>query len=174
MRRALIALAAVAVVAAVVIGLSQAGGTTEAPRSATPVVENPGEVLGGGKSAFDKQLAAHRGTPVVVNKWASWCGPCRFEFPFFQRLARRYEGKVAFVGLNAGDNRADATAFLEKFPVPFDSIEDPAEKISRAIGAARNYPITIYYDARGEREYIHQGGYPSEAELVEDIERYAL
>lgn len=174
MRRALIALACVAVVAAVAVGLSQTDSTNEAPQSATPRIANPGGVLGGGKATFDAELAQLEGRPVVVNKWASWCGPCRFEFPFFQRLAQRYDGRVAFLGLNAGDNRGDAESFLERFPVPYDSVEDPSEKISRAIGAPKNYPITIFYDARGERSYIHQGGYKDEAGLVDDIERYAL
>lgn len=174
MRRALIALAALAVVAAVVVGLSQTDAQNEKPKSARIDPTKAGTILAGERATFDAQLAKLRGKPVVVNKWASWCGPCRFEFPFFQRLATDLEGKVAFLGLNAGDNRGDAESFLERFPVPYDSVEDPSEKISRAIGAPKNYPITIFYNARGERSYIHQGGYKDEAGLVDDIERYAL
>lgn len=174
MRRALIALAAAGIVAAVIVGLSQTSTTNETPKPASTPVSNPGGILGGGKAAFDAELAKLSGTPVVVNKWASWCGPCRFEFPFFQRVSQRLQGKVAFLGLNAGDNRGDAEAFLEKFPVPYDSVEDPSEKIARDIGVPRNYPVTIFYDAKGEREYIHQGGYNDEAGLVDDIERYLL
>src|ERR671920_2554627 len=62
----------------------------------------------GGRDAFEAQIKKERGTPIVVNKWASWCGPCRLEFPFFRQLAAEYAGKVAFVGLNSGDNRGDA------------------------------------------------------------------
>src|SRR5919106_4039195 len=58
-------------------------------------------LLDGGAEAFERRLRELGGHPVVVNQWASWCGPCRFEFPFFQRLARRYEGRVAFLGVDS-------------------------------------------------------------------------
>src|SRR5947208_7832468 len=54
------------------------------------------QLLGGGARAFRRRLAALRSHPVVVNQWASWCGPCRYEFPFFQRLATKYDRRVAF------------------------------------------------------------------------------
>ncbi|MDP9377323.1 MAG: TlpA family protein disulfide reductase, partial [Actinomycetota bacterium] len=54
-----------------------------------------------------------------MNQWASWCGPCRYEFPFFATLARRYEGEVAFLGVNSQDSREPALKFLKRQPVPF-------------------------------------------------------
>ena len=69
---------------------------------------------------------------------------------------------------------ATPRASSKEFPVPYDSVEDPSEKISREIGAPKNYPITLFYDAQGKRSYIHQGGYNDEAGLLKDIERYAL
>lgn len=131
-------------------------------------------LLPGGRSAFEARLAGLRGHPVVINKWASWCGPCRFEFPFFQSQSVKLGREVAFVGLNSGDNRGDARAFLRRFPVTYPSYEDPDEKIARAIGAPANYPITLFYDSRGKRVFIHQGAYSTEAKLAEDIRRYAL
>src|SRR3712207_7826959 len=53
----------------------------------------------------------------------------------------------------------------------YPSFEDPEERIARDIGAPANYPITVFYDARGERSFIKQGGYRSEAHLRADIER---
>jgi thiol-disulfide isomerase/thioredoxin len=192
MRRALLALAAVGIVAAVAVGLSQTDTNNAKPRSAAA---RPGDVraalagapaplaalhaqgnrlLPGGAAVVKQRLAGLRGYPVVVNKWASWCAPCRFEFPFFQRLAVRLGKRVAFVGLNAGDNTGNAKAFLAKFPVPYPSFEDPNEKAAHALGASASYPVTIFYDRRGEQTFLHQGGYPTEARLREDIERYAL
>jgi len=181
-----------AIAAVVVIGLIQAGGETSQPKSkaATPVDakralagapaplaalhRQSDQLLGGGEKAFDARIASLEGYPVVVNKWASWCGPCRFEFPSFQSLGVKYGKQVAFVGLNAGDNRGDAAKFVKKFPVSYPSYEDPDEKIARSIRAPSNYPITVFYDRRGKIVFVHQGGYPNEAKLEEDIRRYAL
>jgi len=55
-------------------------------------------LLDGGSAAFTARLVSLRGVPLVVNQWASWCGPCRYEFPFFAHIAARYQGRVAFLG----------------------------------------------------------------------------
>jgi thiol-disulfide isomerase/thioredoxin len=83
------------------------------------------EILDGGPTAFRRRLGSLRGYPVVVNQWASWCGPCKYEFPFFQRLARRYQGRIAFLGVDSKDSRSDAQAFLKKLPVPYPTYFDP-------------------------------------------------
>ena len=120
-----------------------------------------------------KRLAELEGHPVVVNKWASWCGPCRAEFPVFQRAATQLGKEVAFLGINASDNREDAGAFLDKYPLPFPSYVDPQEKAARALGLSNSYPMTAFYDAKGKRTFVHQGQYESVGDLREDIERYA-
>jgi hypothetical protein len=89
-------------------------------------------------------------------------------------LSIKYGKQVGFLGLNSGDNREDAMKFIERYPVSYPSYEDPDEKIARSIRAPANYPITVYYDRKGEIEFVHQGGYPNEAALEADIKRYAL
>ena len=111
--------------------------------------------------AFEKRLAALEGTPVVINKWASWCNPCRAEFPVFQQLATERGREIAFLGVNSGDSTEPARKFLAEYPVPFPSYLDPDEKIAREIRAPANYPVTVFVDARGETAFIHQGGYTS-------------
>ena len=116
---------------------------------------------------------AKQDKPVVVNKWASWCGPCRHEFPFFRSQARKRKGEVAFVGVNSQDNRADAREFLAEHPVPFKHFEDPDQEIAASFNGVQGFPVTAFYGADGKREFVHYGGYASEAKLAEDIERYA-
>jgi thiol-disulfide isomerase/thioredoxin len=128
--------------------------------------------LPGGVAAFEAYVAK-QGKPVVVNKWASWCGPCRFEFPFFESQARKRRGEVVFLGVNSDDNRGDAREFLADNPVPYDHFEDPDQDIAASFNGVQGFPVTAYYRADGEREFVHIGGYASEDDLAEDIDRYA-
>jgi thiol-disulfide isomerase/thioredoxin len=131
------------------------------------------QLLDGGKAAFEKRLRELRGKPVVVNKWASWCPPCRAEFPYFARQSQEHRGEVVFLGLDAEDNDSAAARFLEEFPVDFPSFKDPNSEIAASIDAAVSFPTTVFFDSRGKQSYVRQGGYASEEKLAEDIERYA-
>lgn len=131
-------------------------------------------LLGGGPKAFRARLASLRGYPVVVNKWASWCGPCQSEFPVFQRVAVQFGRQIGFVGIDGKDQNGAAESFLKKFPVTYPSYVDPGEDIARAIQAATFYPQTIYFDRQGKLVYDHAGAYVSDAALIKDIRRYAL
>jgi thiol-disulfide isomerase/thioredoxin len=128
--------------------------------------------LPGGVDAFEAYIAK-QGKPVVVNKWASWCGPCRFEFPFLESQAKKRRGEVVFLGVNSDDNRGDAQEFLADNPVPYDHFEDPNQEIAASFNGVQGFPVTAYYGADGEREFVHIGGYASEDDLAEDIDRYA-
>jgi cytochrome c biogenesis protein CcmG, thiol:disulfide interchange protein DsbE len=130
-------------------------------------------LLEGGREAFEAYVKKQRGSPVVVNKWASWCGPCRAEFPFFASQARKLDGDVVFVGVNSNDNDSDARDFLSEYPVPFASFKDPDLEVAAAFNGVQAFPTTAYYDRRGELAYVHQGGYLKESDLVEDIDKYA-
>ena len=188
MRRALWILGAAALVAVLAIGISQAGGGDAEPVTTQPTAdlsalegapaplarlhEDAGTIRPADTKRFDAQLRELRGYPVVVNAWASWCGPCKLEFPFFRDAATRLGKRVAFLGLNVSDNREDALAFLRKQPVPYPHLEDGDARIVQKTGAAGGLPTTIFYDERGERAFIHQGGYRSARDLLRDIERY--
>jgi cytochrome c biogenesis protein CcmG/thiol:disulfide interchange protein DsbE len=130
-------------------------------------------LLDGGATAFKARLAKLRGHPVVVNKWASWCPPCRAEFPFFQRQSVKRGRGVAFIGVDGNDNDANARKFLKSFPVSYPSYKDPNLGIAAVFNAVQAFPSTAYYDSRGGLAYVHQGGYASESKLSRDIERYA-
>jgi cytochrome c biogenesis protein CcmG/thiol:disulfide interchange protein DsbE len=131
------------------------------------------QLLAGGPAAFRARLRELRGHPVVVNKWASWCGPCRAEFPVFQRLSAQLGGRVAFLGVDANDNDSDARSFLRRYPVSYPSYSDPDQKVARVFNATLAFPTTAFYDARGRLTFVHQGPYGSDSDLRKDITRYA-
>jgi len=145
-----------------------------APAPLAALYRQENELLPGGVDAFERRLDSLRGYPVVVNVWASWCGPCRFEFPTLQKLSAKYGKRVAFLGVDKEDSEDLAKDFLEEEPVPYPSYTDPDEKISATIGATRGLPDTAFYDRRGELCYLKQGPYREQAELGADIRRFAL
>jgi cytochrome c biogenesis protein CcmG, thiol:disulfide interchange protein DsbE len=120
-------------------------------------------------------LAALHGYPVVVNKWASWCSPCRFEFPSFQKEAVRYGRQVAFLGINGkGDTTSEAAKFLRSYPVTYPSYEDPNDVIAETVQAAQLDPLTVFIGPNGKILFVHGGAYPDVQALDKDIRFYAL
>ena len=132
------------------------------------------QLLAGGPDRFDAWIKALEGQPIVVNQWASWCGHCRFEFPFFERQARELGDRVAFLGVNSKDSESAAASFLERHPVPFPHFSDPDAEMARRFRGGRSWPTTAFYRASGELAFTHQGSYATEQDLAADIRRYAL
>ena len=193
MRRVLVLLAAAALAGVIVIGLTQAGGSTETPGGTEPAAfeldrarerlqgapaplaalhAQSNQLLEGDPEAFEKRLRGLRGHPVVVNKWASWCGPCRAELPIFQSVSTERGREIAFIGVNSRDERPAAESFAVRYPVPYPSYEDPDEKIARVLGVPSNFPVTVFIGADGETAFVHQGGYGTRDKLVADIEAH--
>lgn len=133
-----------------------------------------GELLQGGAPALHARLTALKGYPVVINKWASWCVPCKQEFGAFQRASAEYGRRVAFIGLDSADsNRADALAFLRSFPVSYPSYYDPSGSLGEQITDSSFTPVTVFIPRHG-KPYIRQGQYPNLGKLRQDVEKYAL
>jgi thiol-disulfide isomerase/thioredoxin len=145
-----------------------------APKPLAKLYAQGDRLLSGGTSAFGSLLGALRGHPVVVNVWASWCEPCRMEFPYLQRLSAKYGKRVAFVGVDTNDNDAAARTFLAELPLPYPSYTDPNKDIAQSVGATVGLPDTAYYDASGKQVFVKQGQYASEGDFAADIKRYAL
>jgi cytochrome c biogenesis protein CcmG, thiol:disulfide interchange protein DsbE len=187
-RRSVAATAAGLVVVAVLAGCAGGGGgnpdsklsldqATEplsgAPPQLAAIRTQANQLLDGGKDAFDQRISALRGTPIVVNDWASWCGPCRFEFPFLQSQASKHAKDIAFLGVDSDDSSASAKTFLGELPLPYPSYSDPDKSIREELHGI-GYPATVFYDKAGNVVYTHQGQYRSEDDLAADIQRYAL
>jgi thiol-disulfide isomerase/thioredoxin len=131
-------------------------------------------VLPGGLPALRARLASLHGQALVINKWASWCEPCRAEFGVFQRVSLARGRQVAFLGIDSGEGSPDkALAFLRSFPVSYPSYFDRTGAAGQAITASSFTPVTVFVNKRGG-EYIHQGPYLSVAKLERDVARYAL
>jgi len=91
-----------------------------------------------------------RGTPVVLNFWASWCLPCREEAPTLQAawVAQRSRG-VALLGLNMQDITDDARAFLREFGATYPNVRDGSNGVARRYGVT-GLPETFFISARGD------------------------
>jgi cytochrome c biogenesis protein CcmG, thiol:disulfide interchange protein DsbE len=91
-------------------------------------------------STFKLSDALAQGKPVVVNFWASWCGPCADEAPLLQAAAQRRGNEFTFVGVNVEDVDADAQAFMRKYGINYPN------------GSGNAGPISIKYGMRGVPE----------------------
>lgn len=146
----------------------------DAPPELRRLYEKGGGVLAGGSDTFAAQVADLRGYPIVVNNWASWCVPCREEFPYFQAQAAEHLDEVAFLGVDSQDSDDAAATFLESHPIPYPSFSDPEGDFSDWVDTALvGIPNTLFYDRAGELVYVKQGTYTDEAALAADIEKYS-
>lgn len=95
---------------------------------------------------------ALRGRVVVVNFWASWCGPCRLEVPTLQSFWEEYgqegDGRLTVVGVSIDSNRGAAERFLDERGVTYPSVMATAE-LEEAFGGVRGVPTTFILDAEG-------------------------
>lgn len=96
-----------------------------------------------------KKFSDFRGKPLIINVWASWCGPCRSEMGSLERLARRYGGKqFNVIGISTDDDGYAAAAFIKRSKVSFENFLDSNVLLENMLGA-NTIPLTILVDAHG-------------------------
>jgi thiol-disulfide isomerase/thioredoxin len=127
----------------------------------------------GSASALKQRLADLHGYPVVLNVWASWCAPCRIEFPLLAAASAHYGRQVAFLGADAEDTVSAAKSFLSEHPVSYPSYETTTEALSW-LASIEGLPTTIFIDPEGKVDYVHIGQYSSQGTLDADIGAHAL
>ena len=102
-------------------------------------------------------LAELKGEVVLINFWATWCGPCRKEMPLLEDIYQRYS-RLGFtlLGVNVEEHSRDADRFLSETPVSFPILFDPANQVSQLYDVAA-MPSTVLVDRNGNLRYLHHG-----------------
>ena len=110
-------------------------------------------------------LADLEGEVVMVNFWATWCGPCRQEMPHLEALHQRYSDLgFRLLGVNVEENSSLSDKFLAETPVSFSILFDPENEVSKLYDVIA-MPSTVMIDRNGNKRYIHHGykpGYENE------------
>jgi thiol-disulfide isomerase/thioredoxin len=134
------------------IALLASGHAFAAAQDPVPSLALPGRVAGATVS-LDKL----RGQVVMLNFWASWCGPCREEFPLLDQMYKRYRSAgVTIVGVNVEPDSSDAEGFLAHTPVSFPIAFDRDSAASRLFHVD-GMPSTVLLDRRGVVRWTHRG-----------------
>jgi thiol-disulfide isomerase/thioredoxin len=139
-----------------------------APRGSTKA----SKVIGIG----DFDLDSFKGKVVLVNFWATWCGPCKVEMPAMLKLHENFDQqKVAIVGVSIDDKRtpeqdtAEIKSFVERYKISYTIVHDREAKLARAFGGIRAIPTSILIDQKGVIQKTYMGVRPYE-NFAQDIE----
>jgi peroxiredoxin len=111
-----------------------------------------------------------KGQVVMLNFWASWCGPCRKEMPLLDQMHKRYSSLgFTLLGVNVEANTKDAERWLAETPVSFPVVFDKDSKVSKLYDV-NAMPSTVFIDRKGNVRYLHRGYKPGdESEYLNQI-----
>ncbi len=122
-------------------------------------------------SGQNLKLSEHRGEVVLINFWASWCGPCRQEMPLLSELHNKYKALgFTVLGVNVEKDSSDAKKMLKQNPVSFPVLFDNNSVVSKQYDVVA-MPSTVLVDRNGKMRYLHKGYKPGEEEIYLEMVR---
>ena len=149
-------------IAATLLAASAAQATTPAP---APDFALPS------RDGGEVRLSELRGQVVMINFWATWCGPCRQEMSLLQQISARYEPLgFTLLGVNVEPDSAPAKAWLEKVPVTFPILFDRENTVSASFGVEA-MPSTVLVDREGRVRHVHRGYKAGDESMYADLIR---
>lgn len=136
------------------------------PSSATglTVGQRAPEFSGATLEGLSVRLSEFRGQPVLINIFASWCGPCQIEAPHLVAIHQEYDGQVQVIGINLQETPAAVASFQQTYAIDFPLVLDPGGELTeiyRPVGL----PTTWFIDPQGVIRYVHAG--PLTLELLQ-------
>ena len=145
----------------VLLATTVTAGTAQAPAPDFTLKSNNGENV---------RLSELRGEVVLINFWASWCGPCRQEMPILSELHDKYKAMgFTVLAVNVEENSSEARKLLKEMPVSFPVLFDNDSTVSKQYDVVA-MPSTVLVDRNGNMRYLHKGYKPGlEDTYVEQV-----
>ena len=145
--------AAVSLLMMIGLLLAACGGSSDFPMPGNPAPEFTLKDLQG----REVKLSQFRGKPVLLNFWASWCGPCREELPLIEATQQKHQGEdLVVLGVNAGDAPEIAQAFVSENHLTFPIVLDSTSDVARAY-QVRGIPTSVFINSDGQIVNRHSG-----------------
>jgi len=157
-----------ALLAALIVAIASSPAAAAASAASAPDFTLPA------RDGGTVRLADLKGQVVMINFWATWCGPCRQEMPLLARLHEKYEALgFTLLGVNVEPDSAPAVAWLKGVPVQFPILFDTQSSVATGFGV-EGMPSSVFLDRTGKVRYVHRGFQPGDEAKYADMIRSLL